>query len=86
MPEISRFFGIVVTMYYNDHDPPHFHARYGSQKAQFAIDDFRLLSGGLSPRVRGLVVEWATMHQEELRGEWSAAREEKPLFPIAPLE
>jgi hypothetical protein len=86
MPEISRFFGIVVTMYYSDHGPPHFHARYGSQKASFAIDDLRMLEGNLNLRAKGLVIEWATMHQKELRAEWEAARQQKPLFPIAPLE
>lgn len=86
MPEISRFFGIVVAMFYNDHDPPHFHVRYGSAKARFAIDDFRLLSGSLSPRVRGFVVESATLHQDKLQRKWEAAREQRPLFPITPLE
>ena len=86
MPEISRFFGIVVTMYHSDHVPPHFHARYGSQKASFAIDDLRMLDGHLGARARALVVEWATLHQDELRAEWEAARQRKPLFPIAPLE
>jgi len=86
MPEISRFFGIVIAMFYSDHEPPHFHVRYGSQKARFAIDDFRILDGDLKPRARGLVVEWATLHQQELRKEWEIARAQKPLFPIAPLE
>ena len=86
MLKISRFFGIVIAMYYSDHEPPHSHVKYGSQKARFAIDDLRMLSGDLGPRARGLVVEWATLHQQELRREWESARERKPLFPIAPLE
>lgn len=86
MPEISRFFGIVIAMYFSDHEPPHFHVRYGSQKARFAIDDLRMLSGDLGPRARGLVVEWATLHQQERLKEWEIARAQKPLFPIAPLE
>jgi hypothetical protein len=73
-------------MYYNDHDPPHFHVRYGSQKARFAIDDLRMIDGDIGPRARGLVVEWATLHQEELRHEWKLAGAREPLFPIAPLE
>jgi len=60
MPVVSRFFGMVITMYYNDHPPPHFHVRYGSQKALVAIATLSLLHGRLSPRVRGLVVEWAS--------------------------
>jgi hypothetical protein len=49
MPEISRFFGIVIAMYYNDHEPPHFHARYGSQKAKILIDPPTLIAGNLCP-------------------------------------
>ena len=86
MPAISRFLGIVIAMYYNDHDPPHFHARYGSFKAAITINDLRLLEGRLPPRVLGLVMEWAAMHQGELLENWRRAREGEPLVPIAPLE
>lgn len=86
MPEISRFFGIVVAMYYNDHDPPHFHVRYGGQRAIVAIDDLRLLEGHLSPRALGLVVEWAAGHQAALTDNWNRAREMQQLSKIAPLE
>jgi len=73
-------------MYYNDHEPPHFHVRYGGRKARFAIEDLRMLDGDLAPRARGLVVEWASQHHEELRNEWELARARQPLIPIAPLE
>ncbi len=86
MPEISRFFGIVIAMYYNDHGTPHFHARYGGQKGRFAIDDLRMIEGTLSPRVRGLVVEWASQHQEELAHNWELAAKQQPLKAVAPLE
>jgi len=86
MPEISRFFGIIIAMYYGDHLPPHFHARYGSRQARFAIDDLRLIAGDLGPRARKLVVEWANMHKAELTREWELARAHQPLFRIAPLE
>ncbi len=86
MPEISRFFGIVVTMNYNDHAPPHFHARYGSQKALIGIDGLTVLSGRLSPRILGLVVEWASMHREELLADWNLARGQAELRRIDPLE
>jgi hypothetical protein len=86
MPEISRFFGIVITMYYNDHQPPHFHARYAGQTALIAIDALSILRGQLSPRVMGMVVEWAAVHQDELRTNWNLAREQAPLNPIEPLE
>ena len=67
MPEISRFFGIVIAMFYSDHPPPHFHVRYGSQRAIIDIGTFAVLEGSLAPRVLGLVVEWAAQHQNELR-------------------
>lgn len=86
MPEISRFFGIIVTMYYNDHPPPHFHVRYGEQKAVIAIEGHQLLEGRLSPRVLGLVMEWAAMHRDELVADWNLARQMQPLNPVAPLE
>ena len=86
MPEISRFFGIIVLMYYNDHPPPHFHVRYGGQRALVGIESLTLLEGRLSPRVLGLVVEWASMHQEELLADWEHARRQEPLEPIVPLE
>lgn len=86
MPEICRFFGIVITVLYSDHAPPHFHARYGEHKAEFRMDSFALMKGRLPPRIHGFVVEWAGLHQEELFQEWALARASKPLFPILPLE
>lgn len=86
MPEISRFFGIIITMNYNDHVPPHFHARYGGDQAIIAIETLRVLGGRLSPRVMGLVVEWALQHRDELLEDWRLARESAPLKRIAPLE
>jgi hypothetical protein len=86
MPEICRFFGIVIAMFYNDHAPPHFHVRYGGQKAIIAIETLMLLEGKLSPRVLGLVMEWASQHQDELRNNWTLARKESELQPIRPLE
>jgi hypothetical protein len=86
MPEISRFFGIVIAMYHSEHAPPHFHARYAGQRGRFAIDDLRLLDGKLSPRARGLVIEWASRHQPELRANWERAARREPLQSIEPLE
>ena len=86
MPEISRFFGIVIQMYYNDHDPPHFHVRYSGQRALVGIEDFTVLGGNLSPRTLSLVREWAALHQSELMEDWKLARKEAELKPIAPLE
>jgi hypothetical protein len=86
VPEISRFFGIVVAMYYNDHEPPHFHARYGSHKAIFGIEPLDLLEGHMSARATRLVTEWASLHQAELIADWELARQQEPLRKIQPLE
>ena len=86
MPEISRFFGITVQMYYNDHEPAHFHVRYSGQKALIAIETGALLRGYLSPRALGLVTEWAALHRAELLEDWYLARSEAVLKPIPPLE
>ncbi|MBW4520820.1 MAG: DUF4160 domain-containing protein [Scytolyngbya sp. HA4215-MV1] len=86
MPEISRFFGIIIAMYYNDHPPPHFHVRYGQQKAIIEIQSLSVLEGKLSPRVLGLVIEWAASHQAELLQNWELARQQEPLESVQPLE
>ena len=86
MPEIGRFFGIVITMFYNDHNPPHFHARYGHQRGLVAIDTLRQLDGTLSSRAMALIAEWARKHPDELHANWNAARNQYPLKPIDPLE
>jgi hypothetical protein len=86
MPEISRFFGMVVTMYYSDHPPEHFHVRYGRQRAQFSIETMVPLRGKLSPRAVRLIAEWTSLHQDELYENWDLARQRKPLKPIEPLQ
>lgn len=86
MPEISRFFGIIILMYYDEHNPPHFHARYGSDKAAIEITSLRVLEGRLPSRALGLVVEWASQHQEELMMNWEAARNDRPPKKIPPLQ
>ena len=86
MPEISRFLGIVIAMYYNDHGPAHFHARYGNSAVRIAIEDGRVLSGEFPRRARGLVLEWLELHRDELREDWLLAKQRKPLMKITPLE
>ncbi len=86
MPEISRFYGIVILMYYDDHNPPHFHARYGEDQAAIEISSLRILEGKLPPRVLGLIVEWASQHQPELMDNWNAARSDEPPRKIPPLQ
>ena len=86
MPEVCRFYGIVITVYYNDHGPAHLHARYGDSQAVIGIDSLTVLQGHLPPRARGLVVEWASLRQAELWAAWFAARSGEPISRIAPLE
>jgi hypothetical protein len=85
LPVISRFFGIVVRMYYRDHAPPHFHVRYGEFHAVVAIDPPALMHGELPPRALGMVIEWATSHRTDLLEDWQLARQERSLLPIEPL-
>lgn len=86
MPELCRFYGIVIRMYFDDHPPPHFHAEYGSYEAQIDIRTLAIVNGKLPPRAMGLVAEWATLHQEELKRQWQKAEKLEPLEKIAPLE
>jgi len=85
MPEISRFFGIIIAMFYGDHNPPHFHARYGKSKVAIEIKTLRVLEGRLPPRALGLVMEWAAQHQGELLRDWNLAKADHPPEKIAPL-
>lgn len=78
MPEISRFFGIVIKMYFGDHAPPHFHAEYGEHQ-------LALIGGYLPPRALGLVIEWASQQQAELLTLWERAANYRPLYEIPPL-
>lgn len=85
MPTISRFFGVMIQMFYNDHNSPHFHIKYGDDQALISIIDFALLSGNLPPKALGMVVEWASIHQSELLQNWDLARNNLPLLPVPPL-
>ena len=85
MPEISRFLGIVIGMFYRDHSPPHFHAVYGEHEITVEIQT-SVVSGRFPKRAVGLVVEWAGVHGDELLENWDLARQGRPLKRIAPLE
>jgi len=85
MPEISRFLGIVIAMYYNDHAPPHFHAIYGEHEIKVFIDDGDI-QGEFPRRALGHVLEWYNLHKSELLENWELARERKPLSRVDPLE
>ena len=85
MPRISAFYGIVIVMYFSDHPPPHFHARYGEHEAQVAIATGELLNGDLPRRARALVAEWTEIHRVELMEDWARAERQEPLRRIEPL-
>jgi phosphomannomutase len=86
MPEISRFYGIVIAMYCDEHDPPHFHAHYAGSKVAIEIRTLQVLDGRIPPRALGLVMEWAARHQEELLRNWDQARKSQKPDRIDPLE
>jgi len=86
MPEVSRFFGIVIAMYYRDHPPPHFHADYGSFEAQIQIDPPGLLQGDLPPRALAMVIEWTALHRQELLTNWDRLAQRQPLNRIEGLK
>lgn len=86
MPTISTFFGILIRMYYDDHNPPHFHAYYGEHEAIISIKTLEVMEGGLPKRALTMVVEWALEHRQELMDDWSLAEQHQPLRKIEPLE
>ncbi len=85
MPELSRFYGIVIKMYFDDHDPSHFHAQYAEDEAVISIETIAVIAGHLRPRALGLVAEWAALHQDDLRRAWLKAKNLEPTEKIAPL-
>ncbi|MBM4084540.1 MAG: DUF4160 domain-containing protein [Planctomycetes bacterium] len=86
MPEISRFFGIVIKMFFGDHPPPHFHAEYGGDMTVIDIHSLTVLSGRIPPRALGMVIEWASEHREELLDLWERAANRQPLYKVQPLK
>ena len=86
MPEVSRFYGIVIQIYYGDHAPPHFHALYAGTVAQITIDTLQIIEGSLPKRALGLVLDWAAAHQPELRVAFARAADLQSPGRIAPLE
>lgn len=85
MPRICTFYGIVIAMFYNDHLPPHFHATYAGDELRVNIDTLEILSGSLPRRAQAMVLEWATLHQDDLASSWERARAHQPLGTIDPL-
>lgn len=86
MPEICRFLGIVISMYYTEHTPPHFHAKYGEHRGVFSINELKLIEGELPKRIISLVLEWAFEHREELLEDWELAEKKEVLKKIPPLD
>jgi hypothetical protein len=85
MPEISRFYGIIVRMFYDDHAPPHFHAAYAEHELQVGISPIRVLEGDAPGRVRSMALERAALHQNELLADWERCRRGEHTVAIAPL-
>ena len=85
MPEISRFYGIVIGMYWEDHPRPHFHATYAEFEAKIEIGTGQVIRGHLPRRALRMVREWERMHREELTSNWQRARRKLPPEPIPPL-
>lgn len=85
MPQISRFFGIIISMYFNDHNPPHFHAQYGEDECLIEINTLTVIEGKIPSRALGMVIEWATLHKKELMENWEKASNLEPLLKILPL-
>jgi len=86
MPEISRFYGIIIALYYNEHNPPHSHVKYGEYQAEIEIATLAVLQGELPKRAKTLVLEWADEHRHELLFNWELARQMKELQSIEPLK
>ena len=85
MPEICRFLGIVIGMFFNEHGVPHFHAVYGEHEVTVEVET-RVVHGEFPPRALRLVLEWTELHRSELLEDWLLARQGQPLKGIAPLE
>jgi hypothetical protein len=85
VPELSRFLGIVITMFYRDHAPPHFHAFYGDFEIEVSIVD-GVVTGKFPKRALRHVLEWYDLHKAELLEDWKLATQRKPLKTIPPLE
>jgi hypothetical protein len=85
VPVISTFYGLVITMYFTDHPPPHFHVRHGEYEAQVEIATGRVVSGFLTRRAANMAEEWAGLHQDELAANWVRAEAQEQLVRIDPL-
>lgn len=85
MPEISRFYGIIIRIFYNDHNPPHFHAEYQDFEVLVSVQPIRIIDGDAPARVKSMIIEWAGLHQLELIQAWRDAQAKNPPRKIEPL-
>jgi hypothetical protein len=85
MPRVSEFYGITISMYHSDHEPPHVHAAYGEFKAKFGLDPVAMIEGSFPARAERMVQEWAELHRQELFANWRRARRSEALRTIKPL-
>jgi hypothetical protein len=85
MPEISRFLGIIIALFYRNHTPPHYHAKYGDFEITVSIES-GIVNGEFPKRALAHVLEWQDLHKNELLENWKLAQERKPLKQIPPLE
>ena len=83
MPEIARFYGIIIKIFFsNEHNPPHFHAVYGEYNGSFSILDLKMIEGDLPRKAQRLIIEWANKHKEEIINMWNT----KTLKKLPPLD
>jgi len=85
MPELSRFLGISILMYFDDHNPPHFHVKYNEYRALISILELKVIEGLLPARILGLVIEWAELHKDELIKNWDMVKNTGNFIKIDPL-
>ena len=86
MPEISRFFGIIIFMYFDEHNPPHFHVKYGENRTVISINELKVMEGRIPKRALALALEWANEHRDELMNNWNSLQTTGEYSKIAPLE
>lgn len=86
MPVLSRFYGIIIRMFFDEHVPPHFHAEYGEYELVVGISPIKILKGKVPKRVQSMVLEWAALHQAELIEDWALCQTQQQPQRIEPLE
>ena len=85
MPSISEFYGIIIYMYWSEHNPPHFHAIYQGKEVVINIKTFEVMAGALPRRGLNLVLDWAEKHQDELLKNWDLCQNKEYPNKIEPL-